>query len=80
MSSELQALLDEPKRFTKESIQFINRCTKPDRKGTNVFIFNPKCVEFVKIAQAVGVGFLMMGIIGYTVKLVHIPINNIIVY
>jgi protein transport protein SEC61 subunit gamma-like protein len=37
-------------------------------------------VEFVKIAQAVGVGFVMMGAIGYTVKLVHIPINNIIVY
>lgn len=25
-------------------------------------------------------GFVIMGLIGYTIKLVHIPINNIIVY
>jgi len=29
--------------------QFINRCTKPDRR------------EFIKISQAVGIGFLIMG-------------------
>jgi len=25
-------------------------------------------------------GFLLMGFIGYFIKLIHIPINNIIVY
>jgi protein transport protein SEC61 subunit gamma-like protein len=35
--------------------------------------------EFVKISQAVAMGFLLMGFIGFFVKLIHIPINNIIV-
>ncbi|GAB7345956.1 hypothetical protein MBLNU457_4181t2 [Dothideomycetes sp. NU457] len=35
--------------------------------------------EFIKISQAVGVGFLVMGVIGYVVKLIHIPVNNILV-
>lgn len=35
--------------------------------------------EFRKIAYACGIGFLLMGFIGYIVKLVFIPINNIIV-
>ncbi|KAJ7705998.1 hypothetical protein B0H17DRAFT_1035189 [Mycena rosella] len=30
--------------------------------------------------KAVGVGFAVMGFIGYFVKLIHIPINNILVY
>ena len=37
-------------------------------------------VEFVKICQAVGMGLVLMGFIGYFIKLIHIPINNIIVY
>jgi protein transport protein SEC61 subunit gamma and related proteins len=36
-------------------------------------------LEFSKIAIATGIGFLIMGFIGFFVKLVHIPINNIIV-
>ncbi|GFS41227.1 protein transport protein Sec61 subunit gamma [Trichonephila inaurata madagascariensis] len=43
------------------------RCTKPDRK------------EFQKIAMATAIGFAIMGFIGFFVKLIHIPINNIIV-
>jgi len=35
--------------------------------------------EFTKIASATSVGFLLMGFIGFFVKLIHIPINNIIV-
>lgn len=35
--------------------------------------------EFIKISQAVGVGFVIMGVIGYVVKLIHIPVNNILV-
>eukprot|EP00842_Homolaphlyctis_polyrhiza_P000306 jgi/Hompol1/1276/HPOL_001153-RA len=60
-------LLDGPRAFANDSIQFVNRCTKPSRN------------EFSKIAQAVGMGFLIMGFIGFFVKLIHIPINNIIV-
>ena len=36
-------------------------------------------VEFLDISRAVGVGFLVMGFIGFAVKLIHIPINNILV-
>ena len=35
--------------------------------------------EFSKIAQATSVGFFIMGFIGFFVKLIFIPINNIIV-
>lgn len=36
-----------PREFVKEGTQFMNRCQKPDQK------------EFVRICQAVGVGFLI---------------------
>ena len=38
-----------------------------------------KITEFTKIASATSVGFLLMGFIGFFVKLIFIPINNIIV-
>jgi len=53
--------------FGKNSVMLINKCTKPNRK------------EFIRIAMATGVGFCIMGFIGFFVKLIHIPINNIIV-
>mmetsp|Transcript_97917 Transcript_97917/g.134656 ORF Transcript_97917/g.134656 Transcript_97917/m.134656 type:complete len:85 (+) Transcript_97917:104-358(+) len=53
--------------FSNDSRRLIQRCTKPDAK------------EFKKIAVACAIGFAIMGFIGYTVKLVFIPINNIIV-
>ncbi|KAF2264348.1 SecE-domain-containing protein [Lojkania enalia] len=56
-----------PQEFVRDGMQFLARCTKPDRR------------EFIKISQAVGVGFVVMGVIGYIVKLVHIPVNNILV-
>ena len=55
------------KQFGKDSIRLVKRCTKPDRK------------EFTKIAIATAIGFALMGFIGFFVKLIHIPINNIIV-
>jgi len=63
----VQDLADVPKEFFRDGTQFINRCTKPDRR------------EFIKISQAVGMGFLIMGAIGYVIKLIHIPVNNILV-
>lgn len=41
----------------------------------NIEIF----AEFQKIAVATAIGFAIMGFIGFFVKLIHIPINNIIV-
>jgi len=53
--------------FARDSVRLIKRCTKPDR------------TEFSKIAMATSVGFAIMGFIGFFVKLIFIPINNIIV-
>mmetsp|Transcript_31098 Transcript_31098/g.50016 ORF Transcript_31098/g.50016 Transcript_31098/m.50016 type:complete len:94 (-) Transcript_31098:140-421(-) len=54
-------------QFIKDSRRLVQKCTKPDAR------------EFKKIAVACAMGFAIMGFIGYTVKLVFIPINNIIV-
>ncbi|KAI0125295.1 protein transporter Sec61 subunit gamma [Xylariales sp. AK1849] len=67
MSDQVQEILDLPKDFIRDGSQFLGRCQKPDQK------------EFIKICQAVGTGFLIMGAVGYVVKLIHIPVNNILV-
>ncbi|KAL2065396.1 hypothetical protein VTL71DRAFT_3066 [Oculimacula yallundae] len=67
MSDQIQEFMDIPRDFVRDGTQFLNRCTKPDKH------------EFLKISQAVGVGFLVMGAVGYLVKLIHIPVNNILV-
>ncbi|KAK2166923.1 hypothetical protein LSH36_33g00054 [Paralvinella palmiformis] len=59
--------IEPAKQFAKDSIRLVKRCTKPDRR------------EFQKIAMATAIGFAIMGFIGFFVKLIHIPINNIIV-
>lgn len=35
--------------------------------------------EYNNIAIATAIGFCIMGFLGYFIKLIHIPINNIIV-
>lgn len=64
---QLMQIVEPAKSFTKDSIRLVKKCTKPDRK------------EFQKIAMATAIGFSIMGFIGFFVKLIHIPINNIIV-
>ncbi|KAI3386299.1 hypothetical protein SNEBB_007640 [Seison nebaliae] len=59
--------IEPAKQFTKDSYRLVRKCTKPDRR------------EFQKIAVATAIGFALMGFIGFFVKLIHIPINNIIV-
>ena len=63
---EEKTTVEELTQFTKDSVIFFNKCTRPDK------------AEFIKILQASGMGFLVMGFIGYIIKLVFIPINNII--
>eukprot|EP00920_Eleutheroschizon_duboscqi_P029009 GHVT01070369.1.p2 GENE.GHVT01070369.1~~GHVT01070369.1.p2 ORF type:complete len:132 (-),score=17.66 GHVT01070369.1:1890-2285(-) len=53
--------------FFLDSLRLVRRCTKPDGK------------EFRKIVMACALGFFVMGLIGYFVKLMFIPINNILV-
>ncbi|GAB5360496.1 hypothetical protein AAMO2058_000633200 [Amorphochlora amoebiformis] len=65
--NSLLAVIHPVTKFGNDSYRLIQRCTKPSLK------------EFKKIALATTVGFLIMGFIGFFVKLIHIPINNIIV-
>ncbi|KAI5855400.1 hypothetical protein BZA05DRAFT_391468 [Tricharina praecox] len=67
MADQFAQIAEIPKEFLRDGTLFINRCTKPDKR------------EFIKISQAVGIGFVVMGVIGYIVKIIHIPINNILV-
>eukprot|EP00529_Nitzschia_sp_RCC80_P037840 CAMPEP_0113487420 /NCGR_PEP_ID=MMETSP0014_2-20120614/25500_1 /TAXON_ID=2857 /ORGANISM="Nitzschia sp." /LENGTH=72 /DNA_ID=CAMNT_0000381117 /DNA_START=335 /DNA_END=553 /DNA_ORIENTATION=- /assembly_acc=CAM_ASM_000159 len=62
-----EVLIEPLKQFAKDSVHLVKKCTKPDRK------------EFQAIAYATLIGFFIMGGIGFFVKLVHIPINNILV-
>ncbi|EFJ23223.1 hypothetical protein SELMODRAFT_228208 [Selaginella moellendorffii] len=55
------------KEFAKDSLRLVKRCHKPDRK------------EYTKVALRTAAGFVVMGFIGFFVKLIFIPINNIIV-
>lgn len=60
-------IFEPTKQFVKDSIRLLKRCTKPDRR------------EYRRIAIATVIGFCLMGFLGFFVKLIHIPINNIIV-
>ena len=56
----------------------------PRSLGSRSLIFalveiRTRLAEFARIAGATSIGFLLMGFIGFFVKLIHIPINNIIV-
>lgn len=46
------------REFAKDSIRLVKRCTKPDRK------------EFSKVALRTGMGFIVMGFVGFFVKLI----------
>ncbi|MCJ1308254.1 Sec61p translocation complex subunit [Agyrium rufum] len=67
MADQIRELADVPQKFIHDGGLFLKRCTKPDKR------------EFIKISQAVGMGFVIMGVIGYVVKLIHIPVNQILV-
>jgi protein transport protein SEC61 subunit gamma-like protein len=63
----VDSVVNPIKEFAKDSVRLVNRCHKPDRK------------EFSKVAFRTGVGCVVMGFIGFFVKLLFIPINNIII-
>ncbi|MCJ1239180.1 Sec61p translocation complex subunit [Varicellaria rhodocarpa] len=75
MSDQFKEIAEIPRDFLRDGTQFINRCTKPDKvllshtSLVTISINELTQKEFIKISQAVGTGFLIMGIIGYVVKL-----------
>ncbi|GLT34067.1 hypothetical protein SLA2020_419660 [Shorea laevis] len=63
----IDTVFDPLREFAKDSVRLVKRCHKPDRK------------EFTKVAFRTAIGFVVMGFVGFFVKLIFIPINNIIV-
>ena len=63
---EQENIATQLNRLVQDSLNFYQKCKKPDY------------TEYMKILQACVMGFAVMGVIGYLVKLVFIPINNII--
>ena len=57
--------------------------TRKVRRAESLSVFcrdgtKPHFPEFLKIGTATFIGFALMGFIGFFVKLMHIPINNVI--
>jgi len=63
INTEIGSLVD----FYKESKHFINKCEKPTFE------------EFTRVGVSTAVGFGVIGFIGFFVKLIFIPINNVII-
>ena len=86
---QINKLVEPGRQFFKDSYRLVKKCTKPDRKGNKIIFIYSEIIKFIltnhffqefqKIAFATAIGFAIMGFIGFFVKLIHIPINNIIV-
>ena len=68
-----KGVIKELQEFYKSSYNFITYCEKPDRKGK---LYN--YLEFFQISKQCALGFLIMGTIGFVIKLVFLMINNIL--
>jgi protein transport protein SEC61 subunit gamma-like protein len=66
MSSKEKGFVKDLIDFYKSSTNFITNCEKPDKK------------EFFTIAKQCSLGFLIMGSIGFVIKLIFLMINNIL--
>ncbi|XP_022897647.1 protein transport protein Sec61 subunit gamma-1-like [Olea europaea var. sylvestris] len=63
----LDSIFNPLREFSKNIIRLVKRCHKPDRK------------EFTKVAICTTTGFVVIGFVGFFIKLIFISINNIIV-
>jgi protein transport protein SEC61 subunit gamma-like protein len=73
----LEKLTEVPVEFFKDGAAFVQKCTKPDKRGECDLHLHGhshwntnNVLEYLKIIRAVGVGFIMMGVVGYAIKLV----------
>jgi protein transport protein SEC61 subunit gamma-like protein len=65
--ADMEKITDAPVEFFRDGARFVQKCTKPTQK------------EYLQLIRAVGMGFIMMGVVGYVIKLIHIPIRYLIV-
>ncbi|XP_040996014.1 protein transport protein Sec61 subunit gamma-like [Juglans microcarpa x Juglans regia] len=63
----IDSVFDPLREFSKDRIRLIKRYDKPDHK------------EFTKVAFRTAIGFVVIGFVEFFVKLIFIPINNIII-
>ncbi|XP_015931838.1 protein transport protein Sec61 subunit gamma-like [Arachis duranensis] len=63
----IDSVFEPLREFSKDSVRLVKRCHKPDRK------------EYFKVAVHTAIGITVMGFVGFFVKLIFIPINNIII-
>ncbi|GKV50263.1 hypothetical protein SLEP1_g56975 [Rubroshorea leprosula] len=63
----IDTVFDPLRDFAKDSVRLVKRCRKSDGK------------QFTKVAFRMTIGFVVIGCVGFFVKLIFIPINNIIV-
>ena len=66
MTNVVDAKVKEMLEFFDDCVKFFNKCQKPSKK------------DYAQITKSCAVGFLIMGIIGYIIKLLFIPINTIL--
>ncbi|EMS45519.1 Protein transport protein Sec61 subunit gamma [Triticum urartu] len=71
----VDSMVDPLHEFAKDSVRLVKRCHKPDRKDLTLIGH----AEFTKVAARTVIGFVIMGFVGIFVKLIFIPINNIII-
>ena len=83
----MDTVVNPLKDFAKNSVRLVKRCTKPDRRGVDASciaygVIPQSCVlhltltsvyaEFNKITIRTAIGFVVMGFIGFFVKLIFI--------
>lgn len=68
MAVEMRSLpgVKNASQFVKNSKNFIKACKRPSRR------------EIVDLVKGHLIGLCFLGVFGYIIKVVHIPINNII--
>ncbi|KAL3748020.1 hypothetical protein ACJRO7_009273 [Eucalyptus globulus] len=75
----VDSVVDPLRDFAKNNIHLVKRCHKPDRKGDCFSFAHAKCIISPRSPFCTAIGFVVMGFVGFFVKLIFIPINNIIV-
>lgn len=66
MANVVEQRVNHLREFFDEWAKFLNKCDKPTRK------------QYIQMAQSCAIGILVMGVIGYLIKLLFIPINTIL--
>ncbi|PRQ54273.1 putative protein translocase SecE [Rosa chinensis] len=74
----IDSVFEPLREFSKDSVRLVKRCHKPDRKESQIDAVRFACNRIhTKVAVRTAIGFVVMGFVGFFVKHIFIPINNI---